>query len=404
MLFNLCIVLPDSPIRKELTSQGSRKVSSRTNYLLSDAQSILFSEISTLIGKNKSIPNIADIAMNLLFESEAFFPNPEIIGIFLPKCEVAADSINNNLPTGMIDFWQSFISLLHDKKLLDELIWRLIGLVDTTQEDHNRKLIASLWIKAICQALVKLRITQAVTQAMEHSLDDDQKRMASRQLVHRVRDEVNKTHSELSQAMWFNTGSIVPAFLKDLCFVENLLINANELTRKFIQPILDLITPPINPKRKDYLLKLVRIHTTAGILKENKSLSDDHQTYSVEDLRNVCGTWTDDRPENNENVVPQRLFIPEVVDRTIRNSKWQIASGKLTEGSINSRPLRNNYNYFSRLRLGRVCFWCSSLASRIPDPSGVLDSGVTKATDNIQGIDDCTRHPRREKPQNSESR
>ncbi|XP_043272944.1 uncharacterized protein [Venturia canescens] len=324
-LLNLCKVLPESPLEKENIS-GTTK--NQDDYLLSVARNLVFTEISTLLNRNKSIMKMEEIIVKILFDCEAFLPGSEITNIFQTDDEKKFRSDGkktHNLPTEMIDFWRKFILLLHDKKLLDGLIWRLFDFVNSPYNDTNKRFVASLWLKSIFRSLLKLRIIQGVSQSVEHTFDNKQKGMSGKQGMQKVRDIVHKTNPALSNAMWLNASSDIPMFLKDINFATELLLNPNMYSKVFIDPMLDLVTPSLTKKCKDSLLKLVKIITTTDRPTKIDVNEDTDRIYCVEDLIQICGDIGPTEPRANRVLLTS--IEPEIADRTIRTDAWEIASG-----------------------------------------------------------------------------
>ncbi|XP_046411261.1 ribosomal biogenesis protein LAS1L isoform X2 [Neodiprion fabricii] len=168
-------------------------------------QSNLLCQISKYLSKNKFPPDKDEIILNVLLGGEAFLPSEEFLEIFGRRKKSSSDTENCNcLPSRFINFWQEFITMLHEKEILQKLILRLLELINDETENEQKHLIASLWMKYIASSLCKIKLAHKIKHRLEHVEENKRRRTSSTILSLKVRDEVDRNFPELRDILWLN--------------------------------------------------------------------------------------------------------------------------------------------------------------------------------------------------------
>ncbi|XP_046608074.1 ribosomal biogenesis protein LAS1L isoform X2 [Neodiprion virginianus] len=168
-------------------------------------QSNLLCQISKYLSKNKFPPDKDEIILNVLLGGEAFLPSEEFLEIFGRRKKSSPDTENCNcLPSRFINFWQEFITMLHEKEILQKLILRLLELINDETENEQKHLIASLWMKYIASSLCKIKLAHKIKHRLEHVGENKRRRTSSTTLSLKVRDEVDRNFPELRDILWLN--------------------------------------------------------------------------------------------------------------------------------------------------------------------------------------------------------
>lgn len=300
------------------------------DYRLTTGRSVLLSEISSYLSKNKSLINKDDVVLNVLFEGDAFLPSKEFLEIFdKDKTHFSGSNGDLNLPSSLTQFWQEFITILHEKQILEKLILRLLKLVNDDRENEDKRLTASLWIKYIASSLCKIKISQRIKHRIEKARENKNKRLSSTVLSVRVQDEVDKIYPELKDILWFNALGDIPSFLTDKNFVKNIISNLNnKLSNHFVEPLLELINPSLDDEVKTNLLRFIRVFT-------GEEKIDDCDYDNVEEIKTIDdfaklfdldeGDKTFSQLNRNDKV--------EIGDKTVRNSSWKLESDTFDWGN-----------------------------------------------------------------------
>ncbi|KAF7991115.1 hypothetical protein HCN44_002677 [Aphidius gifuensis] len=292
----------------------------KKNHRLSTARSLLLNEITTLINRNKNHDNIKNILINCLFKSEAFLPTQELMELFLKNSNIK--KIDDNLPISMTIFWQSYISILNDKKILDLLIIKLCKFINSTMENKQSKLIASLWLKAIGDGLVKMRLAQQDLQLVNDN-NNTKSKLTPKKMGLKIQEKLKKQNPEHNNSLWFNITGNIPVIFLNNNFINDIISNANEFTLKFIKSFLNLVTPRIDSIIKTKLLKIINIQTNISSLNcENITSEDD--IHTVDDLMKICG-YSYENEESQTDIDIDELTNNEIADEKIRNEHIKIA-------------------------------------------------------------------------------
>lgn len=309
-------------------NKNNSDLSSNENYKLVTGKSILLLEISRYLSKNKYPSNKDEIVLNVLLEGDAFLPSQEFLEIFKKKTSSRLDDkTHDSLPLSLIYFWQDFITLLHDKDILQKLILRLLKLSNNEEENDHKRLVASLWIKYIACSLYKIKLAQKIKHRMEQAQENKRKKTSSAILSLKVRDEVDRNYPGLRDILWFNVLGEIPSHLTDLNFVRNIVSNLNnKFSNHFVAPLLELITPGLDDDVKKNLLKFIRVYTNEEIIDEKSEPLD--QVKTIRDFTALFDI------QNSENLMFNKKFDQastentiEIADRTIRNPSWKLETG-----------------------------------------------------------------------------
>lgn len=300
---------------KKSRRDSNSEINNDNNYRLTTARSYLLIEISTFFIRNKTFTNKKQIVLNVLFDSEAFLPTADFLELFL-RNSPSNDSNETHLPLAMIKFWQPFIVMLHEKKMLKALTLRLLNFVNSSNENEQRRLCAALWINAIAQGLLKLQIAQLNAQTLEHSRDDQDRIMTPKLIGRKLQEKIHNAKPELQYSLWLNVINDIPSMFMDENFITDIILKTNEFTLKFIEAILDLAAPIIGEEKKNNLIELIRIYTENNL---NDSIDNSKDiVYTDDDINDINDDKVSVDDCNGETL--------ELNDKKIRNTNWQLAS------------------------------------------------------------------------------
>lgn len=315
----------------------SKKENNDSDYPLSVARLYLLTDVFTILSRYKTSYDKTQVVLNILFKNEAFLPTSEFLKLLIAKSESNDMHDDLRLPTAMIKLWQPFIAMMHERKMIEALTLKLIDFVNSSANYH-RRLCAALWINSIAQGLIKIKIAQDKMQ-IEYSMLKDNKKVNPKLLELKLKEEINKSHPELEHALWLNCMSAIPSTFMNINFATDLAINANELTIKFIEPILDLVEPPVDPEKKNKLLYLIRIHTNVDVdtnnITNDKHSQFNNKIYTIGDVKkitgsevNIFGCNNNNNSNNNhsKNVETSEKII--LADMKVRNTSWELPSDK----------------------------------------------------------------------------
>ncbi|XP_076618308.1 uncharacterized protein LOC143340354 [Colletes latitarsis] len=305
----------------EIATDGIKK---DKKYKLVTAKLILLSEISRYLNK-KSIPNKKDIVYNALVNSEAFLPSKDTLHIFVQEERTVTDLENHILPLDMITFWTDIIFLLYEKEMMETIILELLNLINNEQVTKDRKLLASLWISSICYSFVKLDAAHCIARALEYELQVTEKRLPPKTFQLKVKEETDRTYPHLKDVFWFNLSSIVLPCLTDVNFVSKFILNANELSMKFILPMLELISPKLDEERKQLLLNLINISVTGNITND-ENFTQYQNIFTLKDICNQHDHILDLDNVQNESKSATSHFL---TDEKVRTQCWKLPSTNL---------------------------------------------------------------------------
>ncbi|XP_015590194.1 uncharacterized protein LOC107265336 [Cephus cinctus] len=315
----------------EETVLNNTDIKSDKKFQLSTARGILLTEMSRYLGKNKSISNKEERVLKVLLETEVFLPQEDFLEIF-SNGKSSDKSSEDDLPLDMIYFWQDFILLLQETKMLESTILRLLKLLNDSTEDHYRKQMAALWIKAIVRGLLKMKVSQHISETLQYSLKK-KKRISTKSMSLRIRNKLNHLHPELKNDLTLNILGDIPNCVTNFDFVTNLVLNANEYSAKFITVFLDLVTPSIEQDRKQLLLDLIKIYIGEDIVNGDASTTDKDRIYTIEDFEKYSAEENHPEDMEVEEISEQAERRPKIFDQTIRNTNWKLASHNYDWGS-----------------------------------------------------------------------
>ena len=284
-------------------------------YRLSTAQRVLLSEISKCLSKNKLFLNKAETFCSIMCENEVFLPNYDFLRLFMKETS-GKNTLDEDLPLNFIKFWEEFIILLQEKKLLEPLFTQLLKLVNNDRENDHKRHVASLWLCSIGNALIKHKIAQQVALNLSQSLDSKKQKLSSKLFSLKVREKVESQYPEL-KSPWLNWMVDVPNCLTDKSMVQKLLLNPNKYLVGFISSLLNLVTDSKDANVKEHLLSLLNLHIVGQV--ETDIALKENTVHTVKDLT-----------ELNSKQKGNKLESVNLHDKIIRNSNWQLALGKLS--------------------------------------------------------------------------
>ncbi|XP_057338607.1 uncharacterized protein LOC130676434 [Microplitis mediator] len=315
----------------------SKKENNDSDYPLSVARLYLLNDVFTILSCYKTSYDKTQVVLNILFKNESFLPTSEFLKLLVAKSESNDMHDDLRLPTSMIKLWQPFIAMMHERKMLEALTLKLLEFVNSSANYH-RRLCAGLWINSIAQGLIKIKKAQKIP-IFEYSMLEDNKKRNPKLLELKLKEEINNSHPELEHALWLNFTSDIPSMFMNINFATDLAINANELTIKFIEPILDLVEPPLDPEKKNKLLYFIRMHTNIDVdtnnVTNNKYSQLNNKIYTIEDVKKITESefdifgCNDNSNSNNDysksNETSEKI---ELDDMKVRNTSRKLVSDK----------------------------------------------------------------------------
>ncbi|XP_046588920.1 uncharacterized protein LOC107225833 isoform X1 [Neodiprion lecontei] len=294
-------------------------------------QSNLLCQISKYLSKNKFPPDKDEIILNVLLGGEAFLPSEEFLEIFGRRKKSSSDTENCNcLPSRFINFWQEFITMLHEKEILQKLILRLLELINDETENEQKHLIASLWMKYIASSLCKIKLAHKIKHRLEHVGENKRRRTSSTILSLKVRDEVDRNFPELRDILWLNVLGEIPSFLTDIDFVRTIISNLNsKFSNHFVEPLLELITPSIRDDVRENLIHFISIYTAGQNIEDQTELVGNENVKTINDFTALFEDHINENIRSDERL-EQFNFEDniKIADLTTRNSNWILEKEK----------------------------------------------------------------------------
>lgn len=309
----------------EYISVYKRTIKIDKEYNLQAAQALLLSKISVDLNESSStVREKSDAICNTLCKNEAFLPNLDVMRIFRQKEKRKTNLKRKILPPAMLRFWKDIIFLLHEKEMLETLLFKLLNIVGQERENKERRNLAALWISSTFYSFVQLDVVQSVSHTMEYKLQKADRKLDTKTLSQRLKECIHSKHPYLRNVLWLDISSTIPHFLFDINFLSRLLLNVNEFSARLIEPILKLLTSKIDAQTKKHLLNLLQIYTFQEHDSENSN-NDVDKIFSVADLD----------PSVIENKVQihkikcatKKKTVHLLADQIIRNSHWKPAHG-----------------------------------------------------------------------------
>ncbi|XP_015432702.1 PREDICTED: uncharacterized protein LOC107188842 [Dufourea novaeangliae] len=379
------------PEQDEENLENDNYAESATNNIKKDekhtlvtARLILLSEISRYLNK-KTIPNKKDVVCDVLFKSEAFLPNEDVLLIFVQEESTGNVLGNDLLPLDMLNFWEDIISLLYEKRIMKTLILGLLKLTNNEEADKHKKLLASLWISSLSYSFLKLDVAHCISRRLECELQLTNRKLPPKVFELKVKEEVENTYPHFKHVLWFNLSNVVLPCLTDINFLTKLILNVNEFSIKFIVPLLELAGPRIHEKKKQLLLNLVKIYTI-GDTTEDESLNENQKTFTLEDVYNKHDDFVlNVNDQQNKSEERTSRFL---ADGKVRNTHWKLAFGnyKWAECPIGLLPWRiDSMEILEPLKTVSRQHNISALESEITP--GIIDSKALKMQSQINWDD-----------------
>ncbi|XP_029662161.1 uncharacterized protein LOC115234909 [Formica exsecta] len=301
-------------------------------YNLKAAQALLLSEISMHLTENKSLITIrkkSDIICNVLLKNEAFLPNSDVMQVFQQKGRKNIDLKRKILPPGMLRFWKDIIFLLHNKKILDILMFKLLSIINQEQESKEKRILATLWISSIAYSFIQLDLAQNISRTMEYKPTKEGTKVAAKSALNQhLKELVHHSHPYLRNVLWLNISSTIPHFLIDINFLSKLLLHVNEFSARLTEPILKFVSPRLNVQAKKHLLNLLKIYTFQKYNDEDsKNDIYGRKIFTVEDF-DVSLTRNKAKIYKKEGATKKKTAYL-LTDQIMRNLHWKPASDTL---------------------------------------------------------------------------
>lgn len=298
-------------------------------YNLKDAKALLLFEISMHLTENKSLITIhkkSDIICNVLLKNEAFLPNTDVMQIFQQRGKKNIDLKRKILPPDMLRFWKDIIFLLHNKKILDILIFKLLNIINQEQESKEKRTLATLWISSIIYSFIQLDLAQNISRTMEYKQTKEGTKLVAKSVLNQhLKEFIHHNHPYLRNVLWLDISSTIPYFLIDINILSKFLLHVNEFSARLIEPILKLISPKIKVQTTKHLLNLLKIYTFQKYNDEDSNNDIyEREIFTVEDfdessIRNEIKTYKTQCTTKTKNA-----YL--LTDQIIRNLHWKPAS------------------------------------------------------------------------------
>lgn len=293
-------------------------------YNLQAAQALLLSKISLDLDESSStMHEKSDAICNALCTNKAFLPSLDVMRIFRQK-EKRISLKKKILPLKLLQFWKDIIFLLHEREMLETLLFKLFNIMDQEREDKERRHLAALWINSIFYSFAVLDIVQRTFHNLEYKLQKAGEKLNTKILNQRAKESMHSKCPISRHVLWFDVSRVIPHFLLDINFLSRLLLNMNEFSARLIEPILMLLGPKIDVQIERRLLNLVQIYTLQKCDSENSD-NDVDKVFTVEDLN--------PSPIENEVQIHKikhaktKKKTAHLADQIIRNSHWKPAHG-----------------------------------------------------------------------------
>lgn len=308
----------------EYISIYNRTIKIDKEYNLQVAQALLLSKISVDLDESSSTMHETSGAIcNALCKNKAFLPNLDIMRIFRQK-EKRISLKRKILPFKLLQFWKDIIFLLHEREMLETLLFKLFNIIDQEREDKEKRHLAALWINSIFYSFAVLDIVQRTFHNLEYKSQKAGEKLNIKILNQRAKESMHSKYPISRHVLWFDISRIIPHFLLDINFLSRLLLNMNEFSARLIEPILMLLRPRIDAQTEKRLLNLIQIYTFQKCDSEDSD-NDVDKVFSVEDLN----------PSLIENEVQihkikratKKKTAHLLADQIIRNSYWKPAHG-----------------------------------------------------------------------------
>ncbi|XP_011881488.1 PREDICTED: uncharacterized protein LOC105569544 [Vollenhovia emeryi] len=307
---------------KEYISVYKRTIKIDREYNLQTAQALLLSKISVDLNESSSaMHEKSDAICNALCKNKAFLPNLDIMRIFRRKEKRDINLKRKCLPPRMVEFWKDIIFILHEKGMLETLLFKLLNIVNGECEDKERRNLAALWTSSIFYSFVQLDMAQSTTHTVEYKYQKADRKLDTKTLSRHVKQCIYSKRPDFKNVLWLDISSTIPYFLLDINFLSRLLLNANEFSARLIEPILCLLTSKIGVQTKRHLLNLLEIYTLQNHDCEDSN-NDVEKIFSVQDLN--------PNPIENEMQIhkikdtPKKKTAHSLADQIIRNTHWQV--------------------------------------------------------------------------------
>ncbi|XP_012059333.1 PREDICTED: ribosomal biogenesis protein LAS1L [Atta cephalotes] len=307
----------------EYISVYKRTVKIDKEYHLQTAKILLLAKISVDLNESSStMYEKSNIICNALCKNKVFLPNLDIMRIFRQQEKKNINLKRRILPFKMLRFWKDVIFLLHEKEMLETLLFKLFNIVNQEREDKERRNLAALWINSIFYSFVQLDIVQSISHTMEYELQKADRKLDTKTLSQHLKERVHSEHPYLRNVLWLDISSIIPHFLLDINFLSKLLLNINEFSERLVEPILKLLTSRIDAQTQKHLLNLLQIYTCQKHDNEDSN-NDAGKIFTIEDFN--LSSIENKVHTHKINCANKEKPTYLLADQIIRNPHWKLA-------------------------------------------------------------------------------
>ncbi|XP_018055657.1 PREDICTED: ribosomal biogenesis protein LAS1L [Atta colombica] len=307
----------------EYISVYKRTVKIDKEYHLQTAKTLLLAKISVDLNESSStMYEKSNIICNALCKNKVFLPNLDIMRIFRQQEKKNINLKRRILPFKMLRFWKDVIFLLHEKEMLETLLFKLFNIVNQEREDKERRNLAALWINSIFYSFVQLDIVQSISHTMEYELQKADRKLDTKTLSQHLKERVHSEHPYLRNVLWLDISSIIPHFLLDINFLSKLLLNINEFSERLVEPILKLLTSRIDAQTQKHLLNLLQIYTCQKHDNEDSN-NDAGKIFTIEDFN--LSSIENKVHTHKINCANKEKPTYLLADQIIRNPHWKLA-------------------------------------------------------------------------------
>lgn len=318
----------------EYVSVYKKTIKIDKEYNLQAAQALLLAKISVDLNESSStIHEKSDAICSALCKNEVFLPNLDdvsFVRIFRLKDKTKAKNKmlkRVQLPLEIIQFWKDIIFLLHEKRMLEMLLFKLLDIVEQEREDEERRHLAALWINSIFCSFGQLIMAQSIFHTLEYTMQKKSGKLDMKISSQRIKENLQEKYPYLRNILWLDISNTVPYFLRDENFLSRLLLNTNKFSSLLIDPIFKWFTSNIDEQTKAHLLELLLTYTFPEYDNVNMDSNNDvSKIYTVQDL--------DPNPIENEMQIRNKIkratkkkTAHSLADQVIRNLHWKSAHG-----------------------------------------------------------------------------
>lgn len=307
----------------EYISVYKRTIKINKEYNLQTAQALLLAKITVDLNEfSSTMYEKSDAICNALCNNKVFLPHLDVVKIFQQKEKRNTNLKRKILLPEILRFWKDIIFLLHKREMLETLLFKLLDIVNQEREDKEKRNLAALWISSIFYSFVQLDIVQSISHTIEYELQKDNKKLDTKTLSKHLKEHIHSKHPYLQNVLWLDISSTIPHFLLDINFLSRLILNINEFSAIFIEPVLKLFTPRIDAQTKRHLLNLIQIY----IFQKDDGEDSNNEVDKIFSVQDFDLNLTENEVQIHKiKPTTKKKTTDLLADQMIRNLHWKQA-------------------------------------------------------------------------------